>query len=142
MCPSRRIAKVSLVLSLAPFIAACNIFSDSSTSPTATAGLTETFAGTLAQRSSSFYTFTVVQSGTVSVMLTSVGGSSTMAVGLGLGSSNGTASCTITSASQTAVAGATPQITVTENPGSYCVQISDVGNLTAPSTFSITIVHP
>ena len=65
-----------------------------------------------------------------------------MDVRLGLGTSNGTSSCTITSANPTAVAGATAQITVTENPGSYCVQISDVGNLTAPSTFSITVVHP
>ena len=141
MYPSPRIANVCLVVALAPFIAGCNIFSDSSTSPTTTASLTEMFSGTLTQRSSSFYTFTVAQSGTVSVTLTSVGGSSTMSVALGLGSSTGTSSCTITSANPTAVAGATPQITVTENPGTYCVQISDVGNLTAPSTFSITIVH-
>ena len=59
MCRSPWIANVCLAVALAPFIAGCNIFSDSSTSPTATANLTEMFSGTLAQRSSSFYTFTV-----------------------------------------------------------------------------------
>jgi hypothetical protein len=39
-----------------------------------------------------------------------------MGVRLGLGTSNGTSSCTITSANPTAGAGATAQITVTENP--------------------------
>ena len=48
----------------------------------------------------------------------------------------------VTDQSDAAVAGATPQITVTESPGSYCVDIYDVGNLTGASIFSITIVHP
>ena len=100
------------------------------------------FSGTLAQRSASFYTFTVVQAGIVSVTLTSLGGSSAVAVALGIGAPNGTSSCAITSSNPTAIAGTTPQISVTELPGSYCVQISDVGNLTAPATFSITVVHP
>jgi hypothetical protein len=105
--------------------------------------MTEMFSGTLAQRSASFYTFTVLQAGTVSITLTSLGGgSSAVAVGLGIGAPNGTSSCVITSSNPTAIAGTTPQISVTEPAGSYCVQISDVGNLTAPSTFSITIVHP
>jgi len=104
--------------------------------------MTETFAGTLAPRSASFYTFTITQAGTVSVTLTSLSGSSTVAVALGIGTPNGTSSCTTTSSNPTAIAGTTAQISVTEPPGLYCVQIADVGNLTAPATFSITILHP
>jgi hypothetical protein len=47
----------------------------------------------------------------------------------------------LTSSNPTALAGSTPQISVTENPGSYCVAIYDVGNLTSASTFSISIAH-
>ena len=122
-------------------ISACDLFKDSTSSTGPTSGTTETFSGTLAQRGSSFYTFTVVQTGTVSVTLTSVGSSSTLVVGLGLGTPSGTNACTVTSSSPTASAGTTAQIAVTESPGTYCVQISDVGNLSATSTFSITIVH-
>jgi hypothetical protein len=86
--------------------------------------------------------FTVSQAGTVSITLASLSPTATVAVGLGLGAPNGTTSCTLTSSNPTAMAGSTPQITVTENPGSYCVEIYDVGNLTSTSTFSITIVHP
>ena len=63
-------------------------------------------------------------------------------VGLGLGTPNGTTSCTLTSANPTATAGATAQITVTETPGSYCVDIYDVGNLTAGTNFAVSIAYP
>jgi hypothetical protein len=83
----------------------------------------------------------VAQTGTVSVTLTSIGSTAT-AVGLGIGTPSGTVNCSLASSVASAVAGSTPQITIAENPGSYCVDIYDVGKLTAPATFSITIVHP
>jgi hypothetical protein len=47
----------------------------------------------------------------------------------------------MSSSTSTAVAGSAPQISVTENPGTYCVDVYDVGNLTAASTFTVAITH-
>jgi hypothetical protein len=136
-----RVTRAAVLLTVAVWTSACGL-PQGTTSPTTTVtGTTETFSGSLLQQSSNLFTFTVSQAGAVSVTLTSLGPTSVV-VGLGLGTPNGTTSCTLTSANPTATAGATAQITVTETPGSYCVDIYDVGNLTTPSTFSITIVHP
>jgi hypothetical protein len=136
-----RVTRAAVLLTLAVSTSACGL-PPGSTSPTTTAtGTTEMFSGSLAQQSSRIYTFTVTQAGAVSVTLASLSPAAA-AVGLGIGTPNGTTSCTLTSSNPTAMAGSTPQITVTENPGSYCVEIYDVGNLTGASTFSVTIVHP
>jgi hypothetical protein len=126
---------------LAALGAGCDLFNTgSSTSPSASS-TTETFAGSFAAQGFSVYTFTVVQTGTVSVTLVSLSPTPTTVVGLGIGTPNGTTACTLTSTNPTAVAGSTAQITVTENPGKYCVEIFDVGNLVGSATFSITIAH-
>ena len=94
---------------------------------------------------SNVYTMTVAQTGTVSITLTSIGPPSTVAVSLGIGTPGGTTAaptCALASSISSAVAGSSPQMSVTENAGKYCVEISDVGNLTASVPFSITIVHP
>jgi hypothetical protein len=44
--------------------------------------------------------------------------------------------------STSVLAGSTPQLTVTEQPGSYCVSVYDVGNLTGNATFTVTVAHP
>jgi hypothetical protein len=131
----------AVLLTLIVSTSACGLPAGSTSPTTTTGGTTETFSGTLAQQSSNVYTFTVLQAGAVSITLTSLGSVSTVAVGVGLGTPSGTTSCTLTSANPTATPGSTPQITVTENPGNYCVEIYDVGNLTGAATFSISIVH-
>jgi hypothetical protein len=136
-----RVTRTTVLLTLAVSTSACGL-PPGSTSPTTTAtGTTETFSGSLAQQSSNLYTFTVSQAGLVSITLDSLS-PATVEVGVGIGTPNGPTSCTLTSSNPTAMAGSTPQITVTENAGSYCVEIYDVGNLKGTSTFSITIVHP
>ena len=133
--------KVIALVGLAVLCAGCNLL-PGSTSPTTPTTTTETFSGTLSAQTSSFYAFTVAAAGTVSITLTTLSPTATVPVGLGIGTPSGTTSCTLSSFTSSAVAGSTPQITVTENPGTYCAQIYDVGNITTPSTFSITIVHP
>lgn len=135
----RRMTRAAVLLALAVSTSACGL-PPGSASPTTTSGTTETFSGSLGQQDTKLYTFTVSQAGTVSITLTSLS-PATVAVGLGIGTPNGTTSCTLISANPAAMAGTTPQITATESPGSYCVDIYDVGNLTGTSTFSITIVH-
>jgi hypothetical protein len=115
----------------------CDFFSDS-TSPTTTQ--TETFSGTLEPQKSSVFTFTVSKSGPVSITLTNVVSTSTTVLGLGIGTPNG-AACTLTSSTQSATPGSTAQIVVTENAGTYCVRVFDVGTLPASVTFTITVAH-
>jgi hypothetical protein len=54
-------------------------------------------------------------------------------------SNNGT--CSVTNSTSSAVAGSSPQLTVNENPGTYCVRVSDSGSLTATSTVTVTVAH-
>ena len=63
-------------------------------------------------------------------------------VGLGVGipQSSGTG-CFLTQFVQTG-ASSSPQLTVSVDAGSYCVRLHDTGTLTAPVSFSVTIVRP
>lgn len=105
--------------------------------------VTEEFTGTVRAGSFSFYSFTVVENGTVNVTLTSVDGTgvpSTVWLGLGLGTPSGE-DCATTTTVNTA-AGIAAQLTGTYAPGVYCARVYDIGNLFAPANFSISIAHP
>jgi hypothetical protein len=121
--------------------------SGSSTSPTTTVSgtVTEVFAGTLSVGGSSFYSFTVSSTGTASVTLASIttgvpGPAANIAVNMGLGVPAGIG-CPVTT-SVTVGPALTAQIAQILDPGIYCVNIADVGNLTAAVNFAIRILHP
>jgi hypothetical protein len=129
---------VSLALAVATVLAAgCNLFNNTSPSTTAT---TDTFSGALAQSSSVAFTFTMAAAGNVAVTLTALTPSSSSAVGLGIGTPNGS-SCAVTNSTSAAIAGTIAQLTTTENPGTYCIKLYDVGNLTATVTVTVTVAH-
>jgi len=121
-----------------------SLTSSSSSTSGAAPTVTETFNGTLPVGGFRFYSFNIAVNGTVNVTLNSVSGTTvptTVQLGLGIGQPAG-ADCSAT-VSQTAGSAATaPQVTGTFGPGVFCVRVSDVGNLFAPATFSITIAHP
>src|SRR6516225_12259637 len=95
-----------------------------STTPT-----TDTFNGTLAPNASLVFTFSVATAGSVAVTLTSVSPATTSPLGLGVGPSS-SGSCTIASSTSGAIAAGNPQLSAMENPGTYCVKVSDAGSLT------------
>jgi hypothetical protein len=104
---------------------------------------TETFVGTLPVGGVRFYSFSIVVSGTVTATLVRIGGPSVspgVMVSLGLGTPSGTA-CSSSSPTTVSV-DTTAQVTATEQPGLYCVNIADVGNLPAAADFTVTIDHP
>lgn len=104
---------------------------------------TEQWVDTLAVGGERFYSFTVTQSGTVNVSLTSVTGQfvpATVAVGMGVGTPMAE-SCATTS-SITTQAGTGPQLTGSYSPGVYCVIVWDVGNLFSAARFAITVTYP
>jgi hypothetical protein len=112
------------------------------TSPSSTnTSTTDTFNGALAPNGSLVFTFSVATAGSVAVTLTEVSPATTAPLGLGVGpSSNG--NCTIANSTSGATAGESSQLSATENPGSYCVKVSDAGSLTTTSTVTVTVMHP
>jgi hypothetical protein len=106
-----------------------------------TAPVTETFASFLASGGSSTHRFPISQGGTISITLTSVTPSAI--VGLGIGIPGSTSSNCEFSSSLSTTSGTTPQLTVTADAGTYCVQLYDPGGLNSPGvSFSATITHP
>ena len=102
---------------------------------------TDTFNGSLAPNGSLVFEFSVATAGSVAVTLTAVSPATTSPLGLGVGqSSNGT--CTIATSTSAATAGGSPQLSATENPGDYCVKVSDAGSLATTSTVTVTVTHP
>jgi hypothetical protein len=130
--------------------AACSNTQSPSTSPTsptpatpAVPSTTETFAGTLPVGGARFYSFGITVSGTVNATLVSIAGPSVppdVQVSLGLGAPSGTI-CNSSSPTTVSIS-STTQVTATEQPGLYCVNIADIGNLPAAADFTITIGHP
>ncbi len=129
---------------VAIFAAGCGSSSPVAATTTAPTLTTELFTGNLPVAGSSFYSFTVANAGSVSITLGSLtlGRFSPLAidVGLGLGVPAGTG-CELTS-SLNAVPALTAQLMASLGTGTYCVNISDIGKLSAPVAFTIRIVHP
>jgi hypothetical protein len=112
-----------------------------SAEPTTT---TEVYVGTMAPGGSGFYSFRVVNPGSVSMTLASLTASSgspvAAAMQLGMGVPVGVG-CAVTT-SVTAAPGLRTQLTSQAGANIHCVQLSDLGNLTAPVAFGVRIVHP
>ena len=90
-----------------------------------------------------FYPFTVAQAGSVTATLVSISGAvvpATVQVRLGIGTPDDAGGCATTTMSL--VNSTSPTVSATENPGSYCANITDVGNLAGTAAFVVTIAHP
>jgi hypothetical protein len=134
------------IMTLALSAAACGGVSTTSPASTAVASptATETFTGTLAVGGSAFYSFRVLVNGTVNVTLVSVAGTNVdpaVTLGLNAGEPSGTGCSTVDTVNAQAGVSA-PQLSLTLSPGRYCARVSDIGNLIAPATFTVTIDHP
>jgi hypothetical protein len=132
-----------ILLTLALTTAACSGSDSTSTvtTPAATT-TTETFTGTVQPNFGvDFHSFAVAQTGTVSVTLTAAGPPATIFMGLGIGTPSASTCAVISDDSTIAPASATAQLSGTVSAGSYCVQVYDVGNETAPVTYSVTVAH-
>ena len=115
----------------------------STTQTAASPTITEQFDGVVSVGGSKFYSFTTSTYGTVNVTLTTVGGTyvpSTVMLGVGLGQPSGT-DCVTTTSVNTA-AGSAVQLTGNFDAAVYCAKVSDIGNLFAPASFSVSIAYP
>jgi hypothetical protein len=120
---------------------ALNDLLGSPTTPSSSTPTTDTFNGSLAPNGSLVFTFSVATAGSVAVTLTAVSPATTGPLGLGVGpSSNG--SCTVANETSGATAALNPQLSTTENPGNYCVRVSDAGTLVTTSSVTVMVTHP
>ena len=129
---------VTVVLAFSLLCAGC---SKTPTQPSiAPPTTTDVFSGTLQPLGTNFHQFTVSQAGDVDTTLTSAGPPSTITLGLGVGPfTNGV--CSVQDGVSTR-AGLTPQLLDAAGPGEYCVTVADVGNLSAPVDYTVTVTHP
>jgi hypothetical protein len=104
--------------------------------------VTENFSGTVQVGGSDGHPFTVTSSGfQITMDLTSVGPPSTISMGFGVGSWDGTTCTPLSGGYSTVQAGAVPQISGNINAGPYCAVVFDLGNQIAPVTYTAVILH-
>jgi hypothetical protein len=138
------ISTLFLLATLAIGAAGCS--DDTPTTPTTptTPGtpltFTETFTGALNMNGAASFPFTAKTGGTVTATLTSVAPDATIVVGLYLGTWTGS-SCQVVVPNDSALQGATVTGTVT-SAASLCVRIYDVGRVSTPVNYTITVVRP
>jgi hypothetical protein len=110
------------------------------TQPTPPTTVTETFTGTLGRNDAETKPFTVASSGTVLARLNNVDPDDTLAIGLSLGTWNGTA-CQIVMANDNATEGALITATVS-SAGRLCMRVYDIGSIVDPITWEVEVLHP
>jgi hypothetical protein len=138
---THRLRTLCLVL-LMFAISAC---SDTPTSPsdttTALPPYTVIFESTLAPGGTASRTFTATGEGIVTLTLTS---STPDGISMGIGVGIPTSSKSGCSLSRTALAQAASDahLQVPVEAGGYCVAVYDVGGISQPARFSLTLVHP
>jgi len=116
-----------------------------SASTTTTNPSTETFTGTLSQNGAFTHIFTTTTLGAVTVTIVSLAPNSSQIVGLSLGVWTGT-SCSTSpqtggSANDTATSGSAITLNATA-AGNLCARLYDVGFVTTPVLYTLTITHP
>jgi hypothetical protein len=138
--PARLLGRMGLVLALLISAAACGSSGSTSTTPTV-ATTTDTFTGTVAVGGQDFHSFTITTTGTIGVTLTATTPSS-IVMGLNVGiPANGLCPAMAGASIQTA-AGASVQLSGVASPGLLCVDVQDVGNQSAPVSYTVTVNHP
>jgi hypothetical protein len=104
----------------------------------APATITETFTATLGVGLSNTHPVTVQQASKFVVTLVTI--DPAVAIGIAVGSlSNGT--CVALSSNSSVQAGGTVAISGTALPGSFCVEVYDVGNVVDTVTYTISVAH-
>ena len=106
--------------------------------PTTPPSKVVSFSGTLQPKATDSYTFTVAQDGYVEATLVGLGAQAGTSVGFGIGTASTFSTCSVIQ-SVTTTAGTAAQLVGTGLAGTLCVTIFDVGNLTEPALYTITV---
>jgi hypothetical protein len=98
-----------------------------------------TFATTFTAGGSATRSFEQVQSGTVTLTLSAVTPDVALAVGIGIPRIDGSG-CNLTR-TVTTRAGSSPQLTITADPGNWCVRVAGAGTVVERVTFALDVKH-
>ena len=137
----RTISRAAALLAMAATVG-CGSDAATTTSPSATTTTpsTDTFTSSVAMHGSTTRSFAMSTAGTVNVDLTTLGNGTVMA-GLGVGVMASGAPCSLAQSIVTGP-GTSPQLVISADPGTYCIQVYDAGMLTEDTPFSLTVEHP
>lgn len=107
--------------------------------------ITETFSGSFGQNGTSQHVFTVVARGDITLEITSLEPVATLTVGMSLGRFDAAAEqpCSVFASDNRVVVGSV-LLSSNREPGEYCVNIGDVGNVfpDATVTYTVDVTHP
>lgn len=114
------------------------------TTPPAAPTVTDTFNADLAQEGSITHNFKVTSTGEVTITLTSVSPLATMALGVGMMTSDGTSCLATLTANDNARANNIAALQGTAVAGNYCIRVYDSGNIPVSTSvsYTITVLHP
>jgi hypothetical protein len=112
------------------------------TAASATTRTTDTFTGTVPVAGDDFHSFPISETGQIDVTLTAAGPPSSIVMGLMVGMPSDSKCVALAGASTTAQGAASPQLSGEASAGTLCVDVRDVGNQTAPVTYTVTVAHP
>jgi hypothetical protein len=143
----RRLLPGILLFALMTGVAGCDDDPETPNPPTnpsnpSAPATTITFNGTLARNGAATTTFTATAGGTVTATLTTLAPDAALPVGLSLGAWTGSA-CQVSGISNDAAVQGTVVTGTVTSAAALCVRVYDAAEkVTAPMTFTVTIVHP
>ena len=127
------------MLLAATLMSGCGSNNTSNTTAPTPVSTTEVSADTLTVNGARTFPFAVQQTGSVSVKLDSLSDTAAT-IGLSLGAYNAAGACQILIANDNATQGVTVLGTATST-GNFCARVYDVGKLTAPVDYQISVTH-
>ena len=104
--------------------------------------VTETFTGTLTVNGAQTHNVFTGATGVVSATLTSLGENAPEKVGFSMGTLSSVGTCTVVVHNDNAVVQTALTGTVANLNGTLCVRIFDVGTMSAPVDYTLTVSHP
>jgi len=126
---------------VAALCAGCDSEPAAAPTPEAPVEISEPLTGTLTINGAVTHPFVVQRAGTVVAQIVTLAPDSTAVISLSLGTWNGQV-CQIILANDAATSGALGVVTGTASTaGNFCVRVSDVGRLTAPTDYEIIVRH-
>jgi hypothetical protein len=131
-----------MLLAIAVLIGAAACGDDETTTPTEPTRptVTESFSGRVTVNGAQTHGFAATGSGRIDVTLSTLGPDSAARVGLVLGTLNTLGACQVVISNDNATQGTL----VAGNAGAagnFCVRVFDVGQLTEPVEYTLTVVH-
>jgi hypothetical protein len=104
--------------------------------------VTETFTGTINMNGAETQNFLTTATGTVTATITSLGDNPPAKIGFSLGTLSTIGSCSAVITNDAAVVTTYLTGTVSTLSGALCVRVYDVGAITDPVPYTITVAHP